>query len=113
MDEAKLIEQLQKVPLTRLYLASQKGLVRLHLFATGRIHELMLEFEKDARAIILKRADSEGKLDGVRGLATQADLLKRWSDTFEAFSMEFLLWREQAGMMPYGDVPRSPGCACS
>ena len=53
---AELIAQLEKVPLGRMYQDTFKAVERLHLFFTGRTHELILQFTKEAKAIIMVQA---------------------------------------------------------
>lgn len=100
----KLIEQLERVPLGRMYQASFKAVVRLHLYFTGRTHELFLEFSEKAQALILKKAGKDQVLDGASGLAVQSALLKLWSETFKTWSEEFQSVRREAASIPFGVV---------
>ena len=72
------VDQLDQVPLGRIYQASFRAVVRLHLFFTGRTHELFLQFSEKAQSIILKKAGREQVLDGSAGLAAQAAILDLW-----------------------------------
>lgn len=99
---AKLIEQLDSVPLGRMYQASFRAVVRLHLYFTGRTHELFLEFSEKAQAKILKAAGKDQVLDGTSGLQVQADLLKLWETTYTAWSEEFEKVRVEAASIPFG-----------
>jgi hypothetical protein len=109
---ADLIAQLEKIPLGRMYQASFKAVVRLHVFFTGRTHELFLEFGDKAQALILKKAtltpnpSPEGRgervLDGAAGFAVQIELLKMWEDTFEVWRKELEAARVEAASIPFG-----------
>ncbi len=99
---AKLIDQLEKVPLSRMYQASFRAAIRLHLFFTGRTHELLLEFTEKAQAIILKKSGKDQVLDGASGLAVQTALLDLWAKTFEEWSDEFEKVRREAASIPFG-----------
>lgn len=102
MNENKLLSRLDEVALDTLDKAAFKALLRLQVFFTGRTHELLIQFEKQAAAVLLKHGDDEGKLDGLRGYRAQMDLLKLWSDTFQAWQSEFLAARREAVSLPYG-----------
>lgn len=116
LDEAarseKLIQKLDSVPLGRMYQASFKAVVRMHLFFTGRTHELFGAFSDKAQRIILRNAVDLGDpasgagrdkgLDGSAGLVVQSEILKLWGDTFKTWSDEFQTLREQAVAIPFG-----------
>lgn len=99
---AKLIDQLDKVPLGRMYQASFRAVVRLHLFFTGRTHELFLDFTEKAQALILKKAGKDQVLDGTSGYVAQTALLKLWGDTFKEWADEFEKVRREAASIPFG-----------
>jgi hypothetical protein len=99
---AKLLDQLDKVPLGRMYQASFRAVVRLHLFFTGRTHELMLAFLKDAKALISDQAGRDQVLDGTSGYIVQIELTKLWGDTFKTWSDEFEKVRVEAASIPFG-----------
>jgi len=99
---ADLIMQLEKIPLTRMYQASFKAAVRLHVYFTGRTHEMMLEFSKQAQAIILKGAGKDQVLDGSSGFAVQSEILEAWGDTFNEWRTEFERVRAAAASIPFG-----------
>ena len=99
---AKLIEQLEKIPLGRIYQASFRAVVRLHLYFTGRTHELMLDFTERAQALILMKAGKDQVLDGTSGFIVQTELMKLWGDTFKEWSEEFEKVRREAVSIPFG-----------
>jgi len=98
----RVIDQLDKVPLGRMYQASFRAVVRLHLYFTGRTHELFLEFSEKAQALILKKAGKDQVLDGTSGFIVQSELLKLWGDTFKDWSDEFERVRREAASIPFG-----------
>jgi len=99
---AKLIDQLDQIPLGRMYQASFKAVVRLHLFFTGRTQEMMLDFTEKAQALILKKAGKDQRLDGTSGFVVQTKLMTMWGDTFKDWSAEFEQVRVEAASIPFG-----------
>lgn len=102
MQKNDLISRLDEVALGSLDKAAFKALLRLQVYFTGRTHELMIEFGKQAQAVLLTHGDADGILDGVRGFKAQTDLLKMWGDTFKTWQDEFLQARREAVSLPYG-----------
>lgn len=100
--EKKLIQRLDSIPLGRMYSASFKAVVRLHLFFTGRTHELFGEFTKDAKAVIMDQGGKKQVLDGAAGFAAQSAILKLWGETFNVWSTEFQQARVEAASIPFG-----------
>src|SRR3990170_4493352 len=98
----KLIDQLDKVALGRMYQASYKALIRLQLFFTGRTHELLLDFGETAQALILKKAGKEQVLDGTSGYSVQTEMLKMWGDLFKEWQDELQAVRREAASIPFG-----------
>jgi len=101
-QQKKLLTQLEKIPLTRMYEASFKAVVRLHLYFTGRTHELFGEFSEKAQALILKKAGKDQVLDGATGYQVQIKLLEMWEKTFEIWKSEFQRLRVEAASIPFG-----------
>lgn len=99
---ADLMAQLEAVPLGRMYQASFKAMVRLHLWFTGFTHELFGEFMDEARALVLKRAGKDQALDGSEAFQLQTALLIRWGDTFKTWQDTFYRVRVEAGSIPFG-----------
>src|SRR3972149_5650328 len=100
----KLIDQLDKIALGRMYQASFKAVIRLQLFFTGRTHELLLDFGDKAQALILKRAGKEQVLDGSSGYSVQTEMLKMWGDLFTEWQDELQAVRRGGGAVPVGGV---------
>jgi hypothetical protein len=102
MNKNKLLLRLDEVALGALDKAAFKALLRLQVFFTGRTHELMIQFGKQAAAILMKHSDADGKLDGLHGYRAQSDLIQTWSDTFAVWQAEFLAARREAVALPFG-----------
>ena len=102
MDTAKLLKQLEAIPLGRMYQASFKAQMRLQLYFTSWTHELLLEFGRDAKAAILMRGGKEGMLDGVNGFQLQSDLMGMWGDTMTQWQAKFQKARSEAAWIPFG-----------
>jgi hypothetical protein len=102
MEKKALIGRLDEVALGNLDKASFKAVLRLQVFFTGRTHELMLEFGKEARGILMDYGGLDGTLDGTRGFQAQTKLLKLWGDTFNTWRDEFLAARREAVSIPFG-----------
>jgi hypothetical protein len=100
--QRKLLEQLDSISLGRMYQASFKAVVRLHLFFTGRTHELFGEFSDKAQAKVLKAGGRTQTLDGAAGLQVQGDVLKLWEEMFGVWSEEFEKVRVEAVSIPFG-----------
>ncbi len=110
----KLISQLDSIPLGRMYQASFKAVVRLHLYFTGRTHEMMLEFSEKAQRLIIKNAVPMGGtgdkgqgigdrgLDGTSGYVVQTELLKLWGEAFKEWADELEKVRVEAASIPFG-----------
>ncbi len=98
----KLIKRLDEVALGSLDKASFKASLRLQLYFTGRTHELMIQFGKQAAAALLNRADADGILDGTRGYRALTDLLDLWADTWKVWEKEFMAARRESVSIPYG-----------
>lgn len=102
MNTKKWLDQLDKVPLGRMYHASFKAQVRLQLYFTSLTHELFLDFGRMARGAILRAAGKDNVLDGASGFALQSDLLRMWGDAFTEWSAAFQQVRREAAAIPFG-----------
>ena len=102
MKDEKIISRLDEVALGSLDKASFKALLRLQVYFTGRTHELMLDFGKEARGILMDYSGLDGNLDSSRGFQAQTKLLKLWGDTFGQWRDEFLSARREAVSLPFG-----------
>jgi hypothetical protein len=102
VSDKKLVAKLEDVRMGSLDKASFKAVLRLQVFFTGRTHELILEFGKQAQALLLKHGNEDGVLDGLRGFRAQSDLLKAWGDTWKTWQDEFQAARREAVSIPFG-----------
>ncbi|HLE92948.1 MAG TPA: hypothetical protein VI753_17485, partial [Anaerolineales bacterium] len=98
----KLIDQLDKIALGRMYQASFKAVIRLQLFFTGRTHELIMDFGEKVQALILKKAGKGQVLDGTSGYSVQTEMLKMWGDLFKEWQDELQAVRREAASIPFG-----------
>ena len=97
-----MVGQLERVPLTRMFQASQKAMVRLYLLFTMRTQQALLDFGQRGRGIILKNGGSQGKLDGIHGYAAQQDLMGPWGDVITTWTRELQKARQEAGRIAFG-----------
>lgn len=95
-----MTKDLNSIPTSKLYQAQIAALARIHLWVTGEIHNLVGDFARQARAILLKRADSDGILDGAAGYQAQTDILRAWGDT-----QAEILKLTQSGMKQAAQLP--------
>jgi len=102
VSNKKNLAKLEDVRMGSLDKASFKAVLRLQVFFTGRTHELILEFGKQAQALLLKHGNEDGVLDGLRGFRAQTDLLKAWGDTWKTWQDEFQAARREAVSIPFG-----------
>lgn len=102
MNKSALIGRLDEVALGNLDKASFKALLRLQVFFTGRTHELLLDFGKQATEILLKYGGDNGVLDSTSGFRAQFEMLQVWGDTFKQWQDEFLAARREAASLPFG-----------
>ncbi len=98
----KLLADLERIPLGRMYQASFKALMRLQVYFTGRTHELILEYRDKAQSAILRHGGKDQVFDGSSGFALQSDLLRMWGDTWTDWQAEFQQVRREAGMIAFG-----------
>jgi len=105
LNEAKSIEliaQLEKVPLSRMYQASFKAAIRLHIWFMGRTQELISDYYNVAQATILRGGDRDGIIDSAIGYQIQQKILSRWDKTAKQWTDEFTQVRIEAASIPFG-----------
>src|SRR5690349_13404946 len=98
----KLIEQLDSIPLGKMYKAAFRAMLRLQIYFMGRTQELILEFQDKAETMILKRGGKDQIIDGMAGLLLQTELAKAWGNTWSDWTEEFQKARQEAGMIAFG-----------
>jgi hypothetical protein len=94
------MDKLSQIPSSKLYQAQIAALARIHLWVTGETHLLINDFARQARAILVKRADENGIFDGAAGYQAQADILREWGDV-QAGTLKLM----QAGMQQAARLP--------
>ncbi len=102
VNEKELIEQLEQIPLGRMYLAGYKALMRLQIYFTGRTHEILLEFGDRARGAVLRAAGKEQMLNGSSALELQSEMWRLWGDAWSTWSAEFQQIRRESGRIAFG-----------
>lgn len=102
MKRNELIDMLDKVPTSRLQAASFKAALRLHVWMTGRTHELMLDFGKTLRGLILKEGGKDGVIDATGMYKVQSAMLQEWSDIWSQWQADFFRARREAAEIAFG-----------
>lgn len=97
-----MVEQLDQVPLGRMYQASFKAVIRLQLFFTGMTHELFSHFTETAQAVILRKAGGDGILSSTEAYEAQSLIFGLWGDAFKQWSDAFYKARVEAASIPFG-----------
>lgn len=97
-----MIERLDNIPTTRLQAAAFKAVLRLHLWFTGRTHELMLDFTDRARGVILKAGGRDQILDAAKAYGVQSELIRMWGDAWSEWQATFQQARREAGRIAFG-----------
>ena len=102
MNQADLLEMLDKVPTSRLQAGAWKATLRLHTWMTGRTHELMLDFGSRARALLLKAGGADGEINATVMYGVQTDLLQMWSDVWSQWQADFQMARRESAKIAFG-----------
>ena len=102
MNQKDLLAMLDKVPTSRLQAGAWKATLRLHTWFTGRTHELMLEFGKSARGLLLKAGGKDGVIDAAGMYGVQSELLRIWGDTWNQWRADFQAARREAAYIAFG-----------
>lgn len=102
MKRDELFALLDKVPTSRLQAGAWKATLRLHVWMTGRTHELMLDFGSRARALILKAGGGDGVIDTAGMYVLQTDLLRAWGDAWSQWQADFQTARSEAARIAFG-----------
>jgi hypothetical protein len=82
--------------------AQQAALMRLQLYATGRTHQMLLDFGSRARKAILDAAGEDGTLDGLGLHLALREIEGAWAETFQAWEKLFEALRQEAAAIPFG-----------
>jgi hypothetical protein len=90
------------IPLSNLYAWQQAALMRIMLYVTGQVHELLGAFTKQARAIVLAAGNAEGKLDTTGAYQAQVEIAKAWGDTLQQLQALILNGIHEGASLPFG-----------
>lgn len=102
MKNNELLTMLGKVPTSRLQAGAWKATLRLHVWMTGRTHELMLDFGASARAALLEAGGSTGVIDATAAYQVQTEMLKAWADVWEQWQADFQSARRETAKIAFG-----------
>lgn len=102
--EAKVIPSVGGIPTSRLYRAQFVATARLQLFFTAETHTLFADFADQARTVVARYADKNGKLDTVSGFRAQQALTGIWGDTLMKWVEIFQEARTVAATLPFGGL---------
>jgi hypothetical protein len=81
-----------------------RALVRLLLFFTGRTHETLADFSREANGILTAAGGAGGQLDGLGLYHAVSGVTAAWSQTFKAWHQEFETLRLEAAAIPLGSL---------
>ncbi len=102
MKREELFSQLDKVPTSRLQAGAWKATLRLHVWMTGRTHELMLDFGSRMRGLILKAGGKDGIIDSAGMYGVQSEMLRAWGDTWSQWQADLQMARSEAARIAFG-----------
>lgn len=91
--------KLEEIPLSRAYQAEVAALARLHLYTTGRTHEILAAFSREAQGAILRHGE---RLDSTRLVLAQGDIHAMWDAAFGEWVRMFSAARREAARMAFG-----------
>ncbi|CAG0947328.1 hypothetical protein ANRL1_03959 [Anaerolineae bacterium] len=97
-DDRALIQQ---VPLSRVWQASQRAHLRVHLFITGETHRILGEFAKQMSAEILDAANRDGMLDAMGVHRVQSEMERAWGKVIAEWKTLFYQAREETAAAPF------------
>jgi hypothetical protein len=90
------------IPLNHLYAWQQVALMRIMLYITGQVHELLGAFTKQARALAIAAGNAEGKLDTTGAYQAQVEIAKAWGDTLRELQTLILDGIHEGASLPFG-----------
>ncbi|HAE59363.1 MAG TPA: hypothetical protein DCG54_07615 [Anaerolineae bacterium] len=96
------MEKVTSIPLNNLYAWQQVGLMRLMMYLTGRVHEIIGDFSNSARVLILANAGEDGSMDTAAAYRTQVEISKAWGDTFTSLETLIGLGLREGASLPFG-----------
>jgi len=78
--------------------------MRLQLYATGKTHQMLLDFGSVARKAILDAAGEDGALDGLGLHLALREIEGAWAETFQTWGKLFEALRQEAAAIPFGTL---------
>lgn len=97
-----MTKNVQSIPLGNLYAWQQVALMRLMLYVTGRVHELIGEFNKSARSVILAAGSGDEALDTVAAYRIQSEITRAWGDTVSDLAALIEKGAREGASIPFG-----------
>lgn len=97
-----MTNNVRSIPLNNLYAWQQVALMRLMLYVTGRVHEVIGDFSNSARATILSGAREDGTLDASAAYRIQVDISTSWGDTFRSLQILIDKALREGAALPFG-----------
>jgi len=96
-----MAKKLSEIPTSKLQAAQIAALARIHLWVTGEIHLRINDFTRQARAILIKRADGDGVFDGASSYQAQIEILRAWGDVQSEILKLMQAGMRQAARLPF------------
>ena len=95
-------DNVQSIPMNNLYAWQQVALMRLMLFVTGRVHQIVGEFNASARDVILAAAGADGQLTSAGAYQVQVVVLRSWGDTLKRLTGLIQAGQREGASLPFG-----------
>ena len=99
-----MTKTLDDVPVKKVWLAQQAALMRLQVYATGRVHGVFLRLGQVLRAALLRDAGEDGKLDGLGLIKAVQSVEAAWRDARLEWYDVFNALRWEAASIPFGTL---------
>lgn len=93
---------LPDIPVTEIEAYQNRAMFRLHLYFTGKTHELFVKFLDEARGILNRYTGPDGQIDVVNLFTVVPQVETAWTTTFNNWGRLFEEGRYQSAAIPYG-----------
>ncbi len=97
-----MAQELGDITIAEVGRTQQLALVRLHLYAIGETHRVLLEATDKIRTSLLRRANRQQQIDGLGLQRAKADAETIWAEAFEEWKALFEDWVSSAAAIPFG-----------
>ena len=84
----------------------QQALIRLHVYFTGRTHELLIDVADELIGAIERAADSDGNVPQTASISIQRSVEAIWTSFMDKWVLMFFKARLEAATMPLGTMYR-------